>query len=68
MHAVKFVFSTEEFFLWTVPHSTFLYWALKVGTSPEAGGLNQKLENTRELLIPGNINRQELIQKPPYLY
>ena len=33
MHAVKFVSSTEEFFLWTVPHSTFLYWTLKVGTS-----------------------------------
>ena len=34
---------------------------------PEAGGLNPKRENTRELLTPGNINQQELIQKPPYL-
>ena len=25
-------------------------------------------EDTRKLLIPGNINRQELIQKPPYLH
>ena len=30
--------------------------------------LKFKLENTRELLTPGNINRQELIQKPPYLH
>ena len=35
---------------------------------PEAGGLNPKLENTRKLLTPGNINRQELMQKPPYLH
>ena len=35
---------------------------------PEAEGLNLKLENTRKLLTPGNINRQELIQKPPYLH
>ena len=27
-----------------------------------------KLENIRELLIPGNINRQELTPKPPYLH
>ena len=27
-----------------------------------------KPENTRELLTPGTINQQELIQKPPYLH
>ena len=30
----------------------------------EGGGLNPKLENTRKLLTPGNINWQELTQKP----
>ena len=36
----------------------------------EAEGLNPKLgfKNIRELLIPGNINGHELIQKPPYLH
>ena len=28
----------------------------------EAGGLSPNLENTRELLTPGNINQQELIK------
>ena len=35
---------------------------------PEAGGLNAKLENTRKLLTPGNINQPEIMQKPPYLH
>ena len=30
---------------------------------PEAGGLSPKPENTRELLTPGNINRQELVKR-----
>ena len=30
--------------------------------------LNSKIENIRELMIPGNINRQELTQKSPYLH
>ena len=33
-----------------------------------AGGLTPKLESIRELLIIGNINKQELTQKPPYLH
>ena len=34
---------------------------------PEAGGLTAKLENIRELLTPGNVTRQELTRKFPYL-
>ena len=32
-------------------------------TKPEAGGLSTNPENPRELLTPGNINRQELIKR-----
>ena len=32
----------------------------------EAGSLNPKLENTKNLLAPGNIKQKEVIQKPPY--
>ena len=32
-------------------------------TEPEAGGLRQNPENTRELPTPGNINWQELIKR-----
>jgi len=31
-------------------------------------GLNPKLDNMRKVLTPGNINQQELLQKPPYLH
>ena len=34
----------------------------------EAEGLIPELESIKELLIPENINRQELTQKPPYIH
>ena len=36
--------------------------------NPEAGGSTPKLENIWEILIPGNINRQELTQMPQNLH
>ena len=41
---------------------------LRIRLKPEAGGLNPELENTRKRLTSGNINQQELIQKPLYLH
>ena len=34
----------------------------------EAGGLTPKLQNIRELLTPGNINRQDLTQNSSHLH
>jgi hypothetical protein len=54
--------------------STVLYrWrsleiTVKIRLKTRSRRLNPKLENTRKLLTPGNINQQELIQKPPYLH
>ena len=38
------------------------YW------NPEAEGSTARLWTIRELLIPGNINRWKITQKPPYIY
>jgi len=41
---------------------------VRIRMKARGGGFTPKPENIRRLLILGNINRQEFIQKPPYLH